>query len=128
MSLAESHSWRRPTVSRDGDDLGDFGHLFADVAFDAHLQGHGAAGAPVAGAVEADLHHTVGGHIDEFDVPAVRLHGRSDQVDDVLHLFLQRRRGGSSGGHGYLLSARSNRTTVDYKPPPGWEQTLAVDH
>ena len=68
-------------------DAGDFGNFFSDVAFDAHVKGHGAAWAADAGTVEADFDDTFGGDFDEFNVSAVGLDGRSDTADDMLNAF-----------------------------------------
>src|SRR2546430_7503019 len=76
--------------SSDRDDRGDFGDFFAKVALDPHLQGHGAAGTAVTGAVETDLHDAVGGDVHKLDVAAVGLDGRADQVDHALHFLTDR--------------------------------------
>ena len=60
------------------------GHLWdllAEAAFDPHVKGEIAARAPVAGAVKADLHDAALGHVDQFDIAPVGLHGRPDQLD-----------------------------------------------
>jgi len=89
---------------------GDFRDLFADVAFDAVLEGHGAAGATVTGAVEADLDDTGRGDVDEFEISPVGLDGRADEVDHVLHPVADATGGGRAGkgdgdGHGFLGSS-----------------------
>src|SRR5687768_411464 len=71
---------------RDWNYLRHFRHLLPEVALDAVLEGHRAARAAVAGAVEADLDDAVGAHVDQLDVAPIRLHGGADQVDDALHL------------------------------------------
>src|SRR4051812_723352 len=86
----------------DGNDSGDLGHFFAEVAFDAHLQGHGAAGAAVAGAVEANLDDAVAGDVNEFDIAAVGLYSGADQVDHALDFFLHRRGLWGGNSHRYL--------------------------
>src|SRR5688572_19340107 len=63
---------------------GHFRHAFAEVAFDALVERHAAAGTAVAGAVEADLDLPVGIDVDQLDVAAVSLHGGADQVDHAL--------------------------------------------
>ena len=80
-------------------------------ADDAVLEGHRAARAAVAGAVEADLDDVVGGDVDDLDVPAVRLHRRADQVDHALHpitdgvgLLI-----GGGGGHAGIISRVGER-------------------
>ena len=65
--------------------MGDFGDAFAEVALDSHLEGHGAGGAAVAGAVEADLYDAGGGDVYKLDVAAVGLDGGADEVEHVLH-------------------------------------------
>jgi len=72
---------------RDGDDLGDFGDFFPEVAFDAHLEGHGAGGAAVAGAVEADLDDAGGSDVHQLDVASIGLDSWADEVDDGLDFF-----------------------------------------
>jgi hypothetical protein len=62
----------------DWDYLGNFRNALTNVSFDAHLEGHGAAGAAVAGTVESHLHHTGGADIDQFDIAAVSLDGGAD--------------------------------------------------
>jgi hypothetical protein len=69
------------------DNLCDFGDLFADVPLDAVLEGHFAAWAAVAGAVEADLHDPGVGDVDQFNIPPIGLNGRTDQVDHALHFL-----------------------------------------
>jgi hypothetical protein len=68
--------------------LGDF---LSKAAPDAVLEGHGAARAAVAGAVEADLHPSIVADVDQFDIPPVGLHRRADQIDHFQHLIVQRR-------------------------------------
>lgn len=66
---------------------GDFRNFFFDIAFDAHVEGHGAAWAADACAVEANADDTFGGDFDEFNVAAVGLHCRPDAADDVFNAF-----------------------------------------
>ena len=70
-----------------GDDLGDFGDLFSQVALDSHLQCHRAGWTTVAGTVEADLDDAGGRDVDELDITAVGLNGGADEVDDGLYFF-----------------------------------------
>ena len=66
-------------------DPGHFRHFFAEIAFDAVLKGEIAARAAVAGAVEADLNRAVGLNIHKFDVSAISLNRRADQIDHALY-------------------------------------------
>jgi hypothetical protein len=63
--------------------------LFAETALDAHLQGHGAAGATVAGAVEANLHYARRRDVDQFDIASIGLNCRANQVDHFLNALTQ---------------------------------------
>src|SRR5262249_43459355 len=73
-------------------DLRDFRHFLPQVALDAVLEGHRAAGAAVAGAVEADLNNAVIADADKLDIAAIGLDGGADEVDYPLHLFADIRR------------------------------------
>jgi hypothetical protein len=42
-------------------------------------------------AVEPNVDDTIVQHIDKFNIPAVGLHGRADQVDDALDFITQGR-------------------------------------
>lgn len=62
----------------------------AQVAFHTHLEGHFARWATDAGAVEADADDAGGGQFDQFEVAAVSLDSRADEVDhaaDALEEF-----------------------------------------
>ncbi len=78
-----------------------FRHFFAEVAFNPHLQGHCRRRTAMTRPVEADVDHAIGFDVDEFDVAAVGLDGRADEVDDVLHTLSHVRLLGlcRSGGH-----------------------------
>src|SRR5687768_13597542 len=80
-SLVIRHWWgiRHFPTSPHRDDARHFRHAFAEVALDALVEGHAAAGAAVAGAVEADLDDAFGVHVDQLDVAAVGLDGGADQ-------------------------------------------------
>src|SRR4051812_23563090 len=92
-----------PERSGDGDDAGDFGGALAEGALDAHLEGHRGGRAAMAGPVEADLDDAVVADLDQFDVAAVRLNRRADEVEDALHLLPHSRF--TSGGLGHNASS-----------------------
>src|SRR3954467_12607189 len=71
-------------------DCRDFRDLFSQVSRDPVLQGHRAARAAMAGAVEADLNDAFAGDVDQLDVAAVGLHRGADQVDHTLHPLADR--------------------------------------
>ncbi len=77
---------------------GDLRQAFTQIAFDAMMQRHCAAGAAMAGTVEADVDGAVTQHIDQFDVTAIGLNRGTNQVDDFLDAFPQF---GTAGGRGY---------------------------
>lgn len=81
---------QRPLIN--GDDLGDLGDMFTQIAFDAMMQGHGAAGAAVTGAVEADADGAVFFDIDKFDISAVGLNRRTDEIEHFLDPLADRLR------------------------------------
>ena len=57
-------------------DAGDAGHFFDEVAFDAHLQGHGGRWAADAGPEELDENRAIGADADQFEVAAIYTEGR----------------------------------------------------
>lgn len=65
--------------------LRDFGNLFPQVAFDAHLQGHAAAGAAMARAVKPDVDHAARGDINQLDIAPVGLDGGPHQIERPLN-------------------------------------------
>jgi len=67
----------------EGFDACHFWNVGLEVALDADLEGDHAAGAAHACAMEANLDNTIAGDIDQFDIPAVRLHGGADEFDDA---------------------------------------------
>lgn len=75
-----------------GFDPCDFGDMLAKVTLDAQLERLVAGGAADAGPEQSDLDDALTGDIDEFDIPAVRLDGRTDEIDDPRDAFAQRAR------------------------------------
>jgi hypothetical protein len=59
-------------------------HSVAEIALDAVVEGQIAAGAPVAGAMKADLDDPIVGNADQLNIAAVRLDGWANQVDYAL--------------------------------------------
>ncbi len=71
------------------------GHLWnvcSEIPFNAHLQGHGAGWTTNAGAVETDLNHAFWCDVDKFEVSAVGLDCRADEIDDFGDLVAKRGR------------------------------------
>jgi hypothetical protein len=81
----------------DGNDLRDFRNVVSKISLDALLQSHVAAGAPVTGAVKSDLHNALARYINQFDISAIGLHGRTNQVDDALNFLAHRLFAGGFG-------------------------------
>src|SRR5512134_772612 len=65
------------------------GNLFLECRLDATLQGHRSHRAPTACAGEAHLHHAPL-DVDEFHVSPVRLEGRANLVQYLLHFHSHR--------------------------------------
>jgi hypothetical protein len=76
------NSWHR-------NHAGDLRDAFAKIALDTVMQGHRAAGATIAGTVEADLDGAITENVNQLDVTPVSLHGRADEVDHFLYAILQ---------------------------------------
>lgn len=85
-------------------DLGHLGDVGLEVPLDAHLQCDHAARAAHARAVEADLHHACVGHVHEFDIAAVGLHGGTDEFDHPRDAVEDGGGGGSGGHHGIVAT------------------------
>jgi hypothetical protein len=68
--------------SRYRNDAHDFGNMEAQVPLDAGLKGDRTRGTAHARPVESDLNLTGSGHCHQFDIPAILLDSRSDQVQD----------------------------------------------
>ena len=64
---------------------GNLRQPFAEIPLNPMMQRHRAARAAVAGPVEAYMHHTIGHHIHQFDISAISLDGRSNQVNHFLY-------------------------------------------
>lgn len=99
----------RHVYSVDNAELGDCFHSldFRDVQsqipFDSHLERHFAGGATHASAVETDANGAGDGQFDQFEIAAVGLDGRADQVDhapDAFEEFSVPENGGIGVGHG----------------------------
>lgn len=94
--------------------------MFLEIALDTHLEGHVGGWAANAGPVEADADDLVRGDPDEFDITAIGLNRRPDQVDDPCHALDERRvgligdwRGGMAGrlrGHGVMVCGERGAT------------------
>ncbi len=89
-------------MALDGNDFFNGGDVLLELFFNAHFEGHGAAGAGAAGAHEAQLNHAVVGHVDEFAVAAIGLQKGAQGVEDFLdfHQVNHGRRGGFGCGFG----------------------------
>src|SRR4051794_18766045 len=83
---AVANSWTKH-ASIDRHDLRHFRNLLANVPFNSMLQRHMAAWTAEARAVETNTDQAVGLHINQFDIAAVGLNRRANQVDDRLNLF-----------------------------------------
>jgi len=57
--------------------------MLPQVSFDAHLQRNRRRRAPHASPMEPDSHDLIGGHLHQFDITAVGLHRRPDEIDDL---------------------------------------------
>ena len=87
-------------------DASDAWHFFEEVAFDAHLEGHGGGWTANAGPEELDEDGAVGPDADEFEVAAVGLDGRPNAFEDRCDLWLEvAGRFGGRGGHGAVFQA-----------------------
>lgn len=86
------HTDRTPNVihgltpARSGDraNTRNLGHMRPQVPFEAHLQSQRARWTADASAVQTHLNDPIGPNPDQFDIAAVRLDSRANQVD---HLF-----------------------------------------
>lgn len=85
----------------DGLDARDLGDMGLEVPLDSDLEGHAAGWAPDAGPVKSDANQPGGGDIDEFDVAAVGLHRRADQVDHPCDAVAQVGPGFGGSGLGH---------------------------
>ena len=66
-------------------DAGDFGNLFLQSAFDAFVQGHPAAGAPNARAMQAYLYDAFIRDVDELNIATVALNRWPETFDQLSH-------------------------------------------
>jgi hypothetical protein len=73
--------------SSDRDDSRYLRNFFPQVAFNSHVESHVAAGATLAGAVKTDLHFAFRSDINEFDIAAISLYRRANEVDYTLNAF-----------------------------------------
>jgi hypothetical protein len=69
----------------DGNDLRDFRNVVSKISLDPLLQSHVTARTAMARSMKPNLHHALPGDINQFDVSAIGLHSRPDQVDDILN-------------------------------------------
>lgn len=107
----EKENWRGPAGGRlqgrrppplrgllDGFHAANLRDVFLEVALDAHLEGDVGGWAADAGPVEADADDLVGGDPDEFDIAAIGLDRRADEVDDLGDALEERGVGCGGGG------------------------------
>ncbi len=75
--------------SVDGLDGADFGNIFLEVSLDTDLERDRARGTADAGSVEPNSDDSVIGDLDQFEVTAIGLDRRADQIDDLGHSLAQ---------------------------------------
>jgi hypothetical protein len=92
----------------DRNDRRDLGDFFAQVSLDAHLKRHCAAGAAVAGAVEADLDNAIILDVYQLDIATVGLDCGTNEVDHALNPI-------PYGGY-WLLGSRGSHGTSSLRP------------
>jgi hypothetical protein len=64
---------------------GDLRNAIPNVPLDGMMERHRTAGATVACAVKSHIDGTVTEDVDQFDIATIRLHGGTDQIDNLLH-------------------------------------------
>lgn len=64
--------------------LANLRDVLLEAAFNADFERHGAGRASHARAVEADSHHAVARHFDEFEVTAVTLNAGAEGVENAI--------------------------------------------